>query len=132
MSGSDEAGVTAAVKGFYTALNAMFVGDMAPMDAVWSHADDVTYMGPFGDYRLGWADVRASWLEQTAMKLGGDVEPEDIRLNVGADIAIAHNLEIGHVFPEGHDEPVHLRATNMFRKEGGQWKMIGHHADRLP
>lgn len=132
MSNSDEAAVRAAAQRFYAALNALFAGDTAPMDAVWSHADDVTYMGPYGDYRIGWAQVRESWLEQTAMKLGGGVEPDDIRLNLGINLAIVHNLEIGHVFPAGHDEPVHLRATNMFRKEDGRWKMIGHHADRLP
>jgi len=27
---------------------------------------------------------------------------------------------------------VSIRATNVFRKEGGQWKMIGHHTDLLP
>ena len=132
MSNSDEAAVRAATQRFYAALNALFAGDTAPMETVWSHADDVTYMGPYGDYRIGWAQVRESWLEQTAMKLGGNVEPDDIRLNVGTNLAIVHNLEIGHVFPAGHDEPVHLRATNMFRKEDGRWKMIGHHADRLP
>jgi hypothetical protein len=25
-----------------------------------------------------------------------------------------------------------IRATNIFRKEDGQWKMIGHHVDLLP
>ncbi|MEM8629746.1 MAG: nuclear transport factor 2 family protein [Pseudomonadota bacterium] len=132
MSSSDELAVREALDGFYSALNAIFVGNLAPMEALWSHADDVTYMGPFGDYRLGWADVRESWLEQQAMKLSGDVEPAEIKLNVGSELAIVHNLEVGHVFPDGHDEPVHLRATNMFRKENDLWKMIGHHADRLP
>ena len=132
MSANETAAVREAVKGFYKALNSIFVGDIAPMEAHWSHRDDVTYMGPFGDYRVGWAQVRESWVEQLEMKLGGDVEPADVEINVGGDIAIAHNREVGHVFPAGHDETVYLRATNMFRKEDGRWKMIGHHADRLP
>ena len=37
-----------AVAQFYTALNAMFTGDMKLMNDVWSHAADVTYMGPAG------------------------------------------------------------------------------------
>jgi ketosteroid isomerase-like protein len=27
---------------------------------------------------------------------------------------------------------VSIRATNLFRKENGAWKMIGHHTDLLP
>ncbi len=27
---------------------------------------------------------------------------------------------------------VSLRATNVFSKENGAWKMIGHHTDMLP
>ncbi|MEM9681923.1 MAG: nuclear transport factor 2 family protein [Pseudomonadota bacterium] len=132
MSSSDEKAVLDANKGFYTALNILFTGDISAMEAVWSHRDDVTYMGPFGDYRVGWSQVRESWVEQGKMKLGGDVEPADVEFNVGSELAIVHNREVGHVFPEGHDETVFLRATNMFRKEDGEWKMIGHHADRLP
>ncbi|MEI7865787.1 MAG: hypothetical protein WCI38_10485, partial [Chthoniobacterales bacterium] len=33
---------------FYVALNKLFIGDMASMDAIWSHRKDVTYMGPGG------------------------------------------------------------------------------------
>ena len=40
--------IAAAAGGFYTALNALFEGDVAPMVDVWSHAEDVTYMGPDG------------------------------------------------------------------------------------
>jgi ketosteroid isomerase-like protein len=31
----------------------------------------------------------------------------------------------------GKAEKVAIRATNLFRNEGGAWKMIGHHTDRL-
>jgi len=131
MSANELETVREAARGFYTALNVLFTGDMGPLVEVWSHRDDVTYMGPGGDYRIGWSEVRKSWIKQTAMKMGGDVEPEDIEINVGSDLAIVHNREVGHVFPEGHDETVYLRATNMFGKEEGRWKVIGHHADRL-
>jgi len=79
----------------YAALNVMFTGELGPMDAVWSHRDDVTYMGPGGDFRVGWDDVRASWQEQADMKLGGRVEPADMRLVVSGDLAVTHNREIG-------------------------------------
>ena len=48
-----------ATRGFYVALNDVLGGDVAPVLAVWSHADDVTYMSPFGELLVGWEPVRA-------------------------------------------------------------------------
>ncbi|MHC4850946.1 MAG: PAS domain-containing protein, partial [Planctomycetota bacterium] len=67
--------VRAATDQFYVALNRMFTGDLAPMNAIWSHANDVTYMGPVGGFQVGWDAVRKGWEAQAAMKLGGNVEP---------------------------------------------------------
>jgi ketosteroid isomerase-like protein len=32
---------------------------------------------------------------------------------------------------EGKSKKVSIRATSLFRKESGKWKMIGHHTDLL-
>lgn len=129
----EEKAVVEAANGFYIALNAMFTGDLTRMLEVWSHAEDVTYMGPAGDFRVGWAQVLASWKEQAAMKLGGEVRPENMRVTVGRDLAITHNFERGeNVDAQGKRQRVSIRATNLFRKENGTWKMIGHHTDLLP
>ena len=61
MAVSEESAVRRAAAAFYEALNAMLAGDAAPMAAVWSHADDATYMGPDGAIRVGWDQLRASW-----------------------------------------------------------------------
>lgn len=127
------AAVKAAADQFYSALNTLFTGDAGPMEDLWSHADDVTYMGPAGGFQKGWEAVRASWEQQAAMKLGGRVAPEDMQIAVGKDIAITHNYEVGeNVDKDGNPEKVSIRATNVFRNENGQWKMIGHHTDLLP
>lgn len=129
----DEAGVKAAVDQFYSALNIMFTGDLEPMKNVWSHADDVTYMGPMGGFEKGWAAVLPVWEESAAMKLGGKVTPQDMEITVGQDIAFTHNYEAGeNLDKDGNPVKVSIRATNIFRKEDGQWKMIGHHTDLLP
>jgi ketosteroid isomerase-like protein len=129
----DIEGVRAAAKQFYSALNVMFTGELGPMKEVWSHKADVTYMGPGGGFRVGWKDVLADWETQAALKLGGKVEPKDMRITVGRDLAIVSNYEIGHnVTAEGKAQEVKIRATNLFRNENGKWKMIGHHTDLLP
>jgi len=127
------AAVLAANAGFYAALNKMFEGDVAPMLAVWSHADDVTYMGPTGDFDRGWSAVLENWEAQAALKLGGRVEPAEMQMIVGQDLAVVTDYEQGeNTNANGKVEQVKLRATNTFRKENGQWKMVGHHTDLLP
>jgi ketosteroid isomerase-like protein len=126
-------GVSRAVQRFYSALNAMFAGDLEPMKEVWSHADDVTYMGPGGGFRVGWEEVLRDWEAQASMNLGGEVQPKDIELTVGRDLAVVGNYEIGeNVGVDGKPQEVRVRATSMFRQDGGKWKMIGHHTDLLP
>ena len=132
-SEDDNKAVMHAVTQFYAALNMMFTGDLDQMKDVWSHADDVTYMGPTGGFRVGWDQVLKDWEAQAAMKLGGRVEAADVRLTVGQDIAVAHNYEKGeNTNAKGEVQKVSIRATNVFRKESGNWKMIGHHTDLLP
>ena len=130
---NDIKGVEEATARFYTSLNAMFTGDATPMQEVWSHANDVTYMGPGGGILSGWEDVRAIWEAQAALKLGGKVEPSETRVNIGDDLAFVQCYERGDNHDaEGLPVQVSIRATNVFRKENGVWKMIGHHTDLLP
>lgn len=132
-AGNDNAAVLAANAAFYEALNKLFVGDVGPMKAIWSNADDVTYMGPTGNFDRGWRSVLKNWEGQAALKLGGRVEPVEVHLIVGQDLAVLNAYEQGeNTNAKGKVERVRLRATNIFRKEGGQWKMVGHQTDPLP
>jgi len=127
------AAVEAANDGFYAALNVMFTGDAAPMKAVWSHAADITYMGPGGDYLAGWEAIEGEWDKQAGAMLGGHVEPSDVRITVGRDLAVISDVEVGvNENAEIGKQNVSIRATNIFRLENGEWKMIGHHTDLLP
>lgn len=132
-AGNDNAAVLAANAAFYAALNKIFVGDVGPMKAVWSNAADVTYMGPTGNFDRGWPAVLKNWEGQAKLKLGGRVEPAEVNMIVGQDIAVLSAYEQGeNTNAKGKVERVRLRATNIYRKEGGQWKMIGHQTDPLP
>lgn len=117
---------------FYMALNSMLTGNVEPMTEVWSHAEDVTYLPPDGTYLVGWEDVLKNWQEQAALNLGGSVRPMDINYNIGTVIAVVQNYEVGSNMVDGQKITIKIRATNTFRKEDGEWKMIGHHTDVLP
>ena len=128
-----EAAVLAAVNHFYAALNQLFTGEVKPMTDLWSHAPDVTYMGPSGEFQSGWPQILKEWEFQGSKKLGGKVVPADIHIMLGTDMAVACDIEQGeNTNANGEVQKVSIRATNIFRKEGGQWKMIGHHTDMLP
>jgi len=126
------AAVRAASDQFYTALNRLFTGDMAPMEALWSHRKDVTYMGPGGGFQVGWDAARKELASQAAMKLGGSIKPEQVKITAGSDLATVSNMEVGSNVIDGKKTLVSLRATSIYRKENGQWKMIGHHTDLIP
>ncbi len=117
---------------FYTSLNAQLAGDTSPMQQLWSHSDNVTCMGPEGGIAVGWNDVLALFKDEAALKLGGTVEPVDPHVTVGVDLAVVECYELGDSHDaQGRSVADRIRATNVFRKENGQWKMIGHHTDLL-
>lgn len=125
--------VKAAVAQFYTALNMIFTGDLEPMKAAWSHADDVTYMGPGGGFRKGWEEVLADWQAQAALNLRGRVKPEDMQITTGEHLAVAQSYVQGeNVDAQGNPVKVSIRASVLLRKENGVWKIIGVHTDLLP
>ena len=129
---AEEQAVRQANDNFYAALNNMFEGDIAAMNNVWSHADDVTYLGPDGKFIVGWDQVSPEWQHQASLKLGGEIRSEQVQLNVGNDLATVQTREVGENIVNGKPTTVTIRATNTYRKENGQWKMIGHHTDLLP
>lgn len=127
------AAVLKANESFYSALNKMFTGETNPIMEVWSHADDVMYMGPTGRYERGWTAVLKDWQGQAAMKLGGRVTPTEIHAIVGSDLAVVSDYEVGeNTNAKGDIQKLRLRATNVYRKENGLWKMVDHHTDPLP
>ena len=127
----DTQAVKAAVATFHEALNKLFTGDAAPMKAVWSHADDVTYMGPTGTKQVGWSQVEPHWDKQAAKKLGGKVDAVDVHVTASPQLGVAVYYEKGENIIDGQVQPVSIRATTTFRRENGQWKVIGHHTDTL-
>src|SRR4030065_1149464 len=91
----DTEAVLQATQQFYSALNVLFTGSSAPMEDVWSHAADITYMGPAGGLRHGWSQIQAEWKTQAGVKHGGQVEPKDMHMTVGGDLALVSKYEVG-------------------------------------
>ena len=132
MADTDEQGVIDATAGFYEALNAMLAGDPEPLAGVYSHADDVTYMPAEGGLLVGWEQVFADWSKQAAASRGGGAKSGPVHVVAGAELAISLAETVGAIrVADGSEQQTRIRESSAFRREGGEWKMISHHADDL-
>ncbi|MEM6582688.1 MAG: nuclear transport factor 2 family protein [Pseudomonadota bacterium] len=116
---------------FFAALNEMFKGNVTPMEALWSHADDVVYLGPSRDlFHVGWDAIDKDWLQQNEAQLGGSIEVVKRHITSSDTLATVHH--VAEVSSQGGEDKISMRGTNVFRKESGEWKLIAHHSDPLP
>ncbi len=130
MAAEDE--VRQASDRFYAALNSGTSGDAGPMMAIWSHSADVTTMHPIGNREVGWEQVRTAWEMAASAFSGGKIRLSDQLIRVGADLAYEVGTEEGEATLAGERVQINHRVTNVYRREGGEWKIVHHHADASP
>ncbi len=124
--------VRRASKLFYTGLNSMANGDSGPLAQAWSHATDVTTMHPIGGREIGWDAVRGSFEGVARLASTGKVELKDQLIHVVGDLAYEVGIEYGQFTLSGEKVSIEHRVTNIYRKEGGAWKIVHHHTDIAP
>lgn len=128
---SAKTSISLATENFYAALNDLFAGNAQPMKDAWSHADDISYMGPEGAYLSGWQQIGPMWDNVGAAKLGGRVIAKNVHAVVGGDLALLACIEGGENVSDGQMETVNIRSSTVFRQEDGHWKVIHHQTDLL-
>lgn len=117
---------------FYAALNSMLNGDAAALAGIWSHGEQVTTMHPVGGRELGWAKVNETWQQVAKAMSGGEVKLVDQVLQVGEDMACEVGTERGNATLAGQQIAIDQRVTNVYRRDGGAWKIVHHHTDVSP
>jgi len=130
MAAEDE--VRQASDRFYAALNHMASGDASAMSAAWAHGGDVTAMHPIGERGEGWEQVRSAFDQVGSLASAGQVRLTDQLIRVGADLAYEVGVEEGELTLAGERVPIKQRVTNVYRREGGEWKVVHHHTDASP
>ncbi len=131
----EERAVIYATMQFYTALEGEYKDKPEIISEMWSQGDDVTYMGADGGYDIGWAAAYSAWQTQSAKHFPIKVQPTNLVVTVGPELAVAHNYVeavTGKADSAKGTSDIKLRATTVFRKENGKWKVIGHHVDAIP
>jgi ketosteroid isomerase-like protein len=110
----------------------MLNGDPTPMVDAWSHNSDVSTMHPIGGSQIGWDQVRASWESQAKICKNGQLRLSDQCICVGSDFSYELGTEHLDVLLAGNEVHTTFRVTNIYRREGSQWKIVHHHTDLNP
>ena len=102
--------------------------------SLWSRRDDVTLANPFGPPVSGWEEVSARLdLAAGNYRDGRDYEFENISTVVTTELAYTVEIERIRTRVGGSDEliPIAIRATTVFRREDGKWKVTHRHGDPI-
>ena len=114
------------------AETAIHNGDVAPRLALWSRNDPVTVFGAKRS-ATGWAELDpmfhsvASWFSDST-----EYDFEVVAAGASGDLAYTVGYEHNRVKVDGQPTTYTLRATHVYRREHGQWRIVHRHADFPP
>ena len=116
----------------HRALRQHTSGNPRPYFELWSHAQDVSLMGGVGGHQVGIQDV-TELLTAAAKTLNYETWDAE-NLATGFNDTLGFTVELEHRHPPGsigETEEMSLRATTIYRREDGAWKVIHRHGDGL-
>jgi len=117
------------------ASNDYIAGDPAALQRMLTHVDPATFMPPSGAIVEGAAFVEQAQVGGAAAFGPRSTGHFDV-VNSGAsgDLAFWTGRQVASMDIRGQDHPVEmvLRTTEIFRREGGEWKLVHRHADTMP
>lgn len=109
--------------------------DLAALEALWVQDDSVTAIHPRDRaVTLGWAAVRRSWEATFARFAELSVDMPEPKVQVIGETAVVTGLENvrGRRPTDGVTVAFEAMTTNVYRRQGGRWLMVHHHATMLP
>jgi ketosteroid isomerase-like protein len=127
------ASLVAAIAQLHAAMAKVANGDISAIKALYSHSDDATSFYGWGGYEKGWDAVAKRWDWAGRQFKGGTVSYQSVTAVVSAELAYTTDIETFKVRMDGMDQPTQWsnRVTHVFRLEGGEWRLVHRHANRL-
>ena len=104
-------------------------GDATPRRAIWSRTEPVTVFGAWRS-AVGRAEIDELFtvLEQS-MSDCTSYDFEIVAADVIGDLAYTVGYEHTQATVNGEPRSYTLRATQIYRREGGEWKVVHRHGD---
>jgi ketosteroid isomerase-like protein len=130
LTSETEAFLDATMARYRVAETALHNGNAAPRSAMWSHTDPVTLLGAAFS-ATGWEGIEPIFDRlQARFSNCTSCEHEVIAAGASGDLAYVVALEHTTASVSGSPSlPYTLRATTVFRREDGEWKIVHRHAD---
>ena len=122
------------IEQYHLAANEFVKGNPEPAKRLFSHREDVTLANPQGPAVRGWEQVAQSMERAASARRDGVATSfEIVAKYVTAELAYVVEVERfeGKVGEREEITPFALRATMIFRPEGGTWKVMHRHADPI-
>lgn len=123
-----------AVEASHRALAAIIRGDVEPFLALYSDADDITIGNPFGPFAAGRDGTRAAGTRAAGNYSDGEIVGFDhVATYSSDDLACVVEVERFSVRLANASElaSVALRATSLYRRDAGGWRLVHRHADPI-
>ena len=115
----------------YEAELALHNGDATPRRQLWSRNEPVSVLGA---WRNAIGQVEINELFDSLAKRFSDCtsyEFELLAFGVEGDMAYTAGLEHTSTSVDGEPRTYTLRATQVYRREGGEWKVVHRHGDTV-
>jgi ketosteroid isomerase-like protein len=109
-------------------------GNPEPVKRLFSHREDVSLANPYGPPVRGWEQVAKTIEHASSLRSDGEfVGSEVVAKYVTAELAYVVQIERARAKVGGREDitPYAVRATNIFRPEDGEWKVVHRHADPI-
>jgi ketosteroid isomerase-like protein len=118
----------------HEAEDALVHGDVGPRLEMWSHREPVTLFAALGPSKSGWSELEPMFRAVASrVSRGRDVSYELIAFDAAGDIAWTVGVSRFTVSIDGGPpSPRTLRLTHLYRREGGEWKVVHEHSDFQP
>jgi ketosteroid isomerase-like protein len=131
MSETDEF-LSATLPRLYEAETALHDGDAAPRKAMWSREEPTTLFGA-GMSGAGWAEIEPVF-DRLESSFSNCTSYRIEIIAAGASGDLAYIVAFEHTTASVKGDPPRaymLRATTVFRREDGEWKVVHRHGDPL-